>query len=452
MHRASMGLSLLAAASLGPGAIAGTEPAKAPIRVRMEWLELPAPKDVGDGQPVTYSAMQFFRAIDPDTGKPFDATYRQLGADPRHVRRQFALEGRRFLLGEPIVLEFRVALLGPGTWREETYGRNRVRRNPHLFLLMRHADGTWVRDPYGPGYGRGHGGVIANRVVRQGKSDSQWFGVQRWCLVDRPGTYDLYCFQLERGHPMIGDHPPPDRRAGKPSNEAPASQTNHRPHSPLLDRVPAHVRRRAAAHFEAGRISDFAHLRLEIRQGTRAEEDAMTRRWTALAARDPRERQVGHPIPEKVHGIRDAIVWARQDHFLPLLEKWIDRPSIDVAFSPAKWECVKGLAVRASARAMARLMGLGRARAFWVLATLHANHRPRLVPWLIRWATHDDPEVRRKAVAWLRGWTGQRFEPERPPGAGARELSLDDCRQIQRMAEHWWQRHRAELAASPARR
>ena len=48
-------------------------------------------------------------------------------------------------------MEFRIELDGKGEWREPVGGNYRARgRDDNFFFLMRHEDGTWVRDPYAP--------------------------------------------------------------------------------------------------------------------------------------------------------------------------------------------------------------------------------------------------------------------------------------------------------------
>jgi hypothetical protein len=373
-----------------------------------------------------------------------------LGADPADLVRTFRLEKEDLLLGEPIRLEFAVALNGAGTWREEVILNSvtRERRNHFLFLLMRHADGTWVRDPLGAGYGAMHGTGGYPAVVRPGQPVSQWFGVQRWCLLTRPGTYDLYCFQLEREH---GEYDYCTRTL----DATPASWTlEPGTVNPLLKQIPPDVLEVAKRHFDAGRTGDFAHLTLRVREGTGDERSRMVRSWTEEAIRGPdiappRERSPN----DRFSALCDALIYAKQDDFLPVVERWLGYPPevTTLAGDGLHVICREGLALRASPAAMALLEKPGVSRAWLTIILAHPTHRPALMPWVIRHVLHEDPDVRRGFVLTLQSWSGQVFVPDRDGKKAEPPWTLEECERAQEAAKRWWEKHEAEFTADPTR-
>jgi len=96
------------------------------------------------GDPPTSSAARITRVVDPATGKAYDPSNKELGCDPNRLRRTFRLEAPRVLLGEPILVEFRTELDGPGIWEEQFGGNSRgsLGRDDSFLFLMRHEDGT----------------------------------------------------------------------------------------------------------------------------------------------------------------------------------------------------------------------------------------------------------------------------------------------------------------------
>src|SRR5947209_4453866 len=96
-----------------PAACLGDEPRtiKVDVTVRADSLGL-APA----GDPPTFSALRISRVVDPATGEPYDRSNDVLGCDPADLRRTFRLESPEVLLGEPILVDFRIELDGPGRW------------------------------------------------------------------------------------------------------------------------------------------------------------------------------------------------------------------------------------------------------------------------------------------------------------------------------------------------
>ena len=58
-----------------------------------------------------HSAIEIRRAINTETGKPFDSSY-SFACDLKDLRREFKLEKTEFFLGEPILVEFQIELNG----------------------------------------------------------------------------------------------------------------------------------------------------------------------------------------------------------------------------------------------------------------------------------------------------------------------------------------------------
>ena len=91
------------------------EPRKIPLDLTFESDHVQAPPA---GDPPTFSAAPVSRVLDPASGKPYDRSNEGLGCDPAGLRRTFRLESADVLLGEPILVEFRIEMDGEGRWRE----------------------------------------------------------------------------------------------------------------------------------------------------------------------------------------------------------------------------------------------------------------------------------------------------------------------------------------------
>jgi hypothetical protein len=157
------------------------------------------------GDPPTLSAIRIPRVVDPETGKPYDRSNRVLRCDPARLRRTFRLEASDVILGEPILVELRVELDGPGEWDEEVGGNYRgLGRDGDFYFLMRHRDGAWVPDIYEGHAVSSFGGLSGSSAVRRDEPFSRWFAVQQWCAIDRPGVYDLYAFHWGNGTRPVG--------------------------------------------------------------------------------------------------------------------------------------------------------------------------------------------------------------------------------------------------------
>lgn len=421
--------------------------------IRAEWTELPPSvgKPEGGEQTMTLSALRILRAIDPKTEKPYDKTRDIFGCDPADLRRTFRLEKNEFLLGEPILVEFRIELDGPGEWDERIGGNYRARgRDDNFFFLMRHEDGTWVRDRYPPKQGYIGGGISSLHELKQNQLISYWHPVQRWCAVDRPGKYDLYCFQVAHGHTVVGrrqaliaalpdkvkkdhfvnaDGGLIDSKTGKCSERYYITWPMHKwDASPLTKKIPADVVERAGKSWDVQNVMDFAHLRMVVRQGSDRERQQMVKYWTNIA-----ESGAKRAMPtRRATAARQAICFAQQDDFLPLIEKWI---------ATASQGDLCGLAMRPSPEATAMLLKAASPNAVAAMSYLCPDRIPDVLPQLIKWLTHEDQRMRAESEYRLHRWTGQAFSRDWK-GYHCQRPTLEEGRKMQPMWQEWWDKNK----------
>ena len=163
---------------------------KVDVALKREHVALPR-----SGDPPTLSTVMISRVIDPKTGRPYDRSNSVLGVDLGHLRRTFRLEASEALLGEPVLVEFRIELDGPGRWDEPVGGFSRgLGRDGRFFFVMRHKDGAWVPDIFEGHDTASFGGPGGLARVERGQPEASWHAVQAWCAIDRAGVYDLYAF------------------------------------------------------------------------------------------------------------------------------------------------------------------------------------------------------------------------------------------------------------------
>jgi len=432
-----------------------------------EWIELARPTDPCPGRVTAMSALHLCRAVDPETGEP----YNEGGCDPTKLRRAFRLEKAEYLLGEPILVELRIGLDGPGEWDEPTGGNYRARgRDDNFLFVMRRDDGTWVRDPYAPIW-MYMGGFCGGYTVTQSKPGSQWLAVQEWCAIDRPGRYDLFCFhcahdwrtigwhtamwaalpdEVREGHVLNADGDLVDAATGKASDRytlerrwvsIDKGRDGVRRRTPLYDDLPEAALEQIPELWGAEETADFAHFQITIREGTDAERRAMIEYW-AKEASGPTDDALDWP--ERTAAAWNAIVSAQQDDFLPLLAEWID------ADPDRTWGIADGLAMRPSAASTALLLTCDPNRAIGGLYYLRDDKLADVIPHVIEWLTHDEPEVRRLSEHYLRKWTGQSFghtwddsDPAHP--------TLEESKAMQPAWREWWTEHEEGFSPVPRR-
>lgn len=430
-----------------------------------DWVRLPVPEGArAPGRVVALSAVRILRAVDPETKEAYDASNEALGCDPATLRREFRLEKAEFLLGEPILVELRIALEGNGAWREEFGGCYRARgRDDNFLFLMRHEDGTWVADPYAP-VTIYMGGIGSSFVVPERESHSSWLAVQRWCAIERPGKYDLYCFHAAHGYTVIGrreallaglpdevmkDHRLDEncmlvdsatgersKRYGLSTRHLPLGDGKSWDRTPIWRDLPLGVTgyARETNAWPVEQTSDFAHFKIIIREGTAEERQAMVERWSSKAA-GPQDDRSWY---EKADAARQAIQFAVQDDFLPLIAEWI-RFDLDVDYNN-----FTALAMRPSDASTELLLKAGAKDAVRGMYYLRKEKIADALPHAIEWLTAEDVEVRRQAEWYLRKWTGESFGHSWE-GEDAEHPTTEEGAAMQPLWRVWWDEHKADF-------
>lgn len=443
--------------SYGKAEEKGAKPEEIPVdmHISAEWiLLLPLESEIyADSHSTMRSTLRILRAVDPETGKPYEKGNEGFNCNPMDVRRAFRLEKREFLLGEPLLVEFRVELDGPGEWAEPIGGNYRARgRDDNFLFLMRHEDGTWVRDPYAP-INAYMGGLSSSYQVKGGKPLSYWLPVQRWCAINRPGTYELYCFQAAHGYAVVGQRQP--LTVGMPANvkkdhffdkngnliDSQTGELSKRYSitsrwrrrkwkiSPLIDNIPTDVADYAGESWNVQNIMDLAHFKIVIKRGTIQESQGMIEHWTDIAESDVEETMP----PGRVAAAKQAIRFAQQDDFLPLIEKWILNASQASDFY--------GLAMRQSPKATAMLLQAANPNAIAAMYYLHPDRIPDVIPQLIELLTHENNRMRAEAEMRLHTWTGQAFLRDWR-GYHHQRPTLEEARRMQPMWKEWWEENK----------
>jgi hypothetical protein len=450
---------------LAPSYTIGEEPEviSVDLHIRAEWFQLaPSVYEMNDHTgAMARSALRTLRAIDPDSGELYDNSKIPLDCDPGNLRRTFRLEKEKFLLGEPILVEFRVELEGPGKWQEFIGGNYRARgRDDNFLFIMRHEDKTWVRDPYLHVDTSMLGGRIGSCEVRRDKPLSYWFPVQRWCAVDKPGRYELYCLQSAPGylrsqvwgerqalnanipdyvkidHYMDENGVLIDSKTGERSERYAVGSVwqKHEWDSPLVEYIPSDVVEHAERFWSVREVADFAHFTITVRQGSDEERKQMIEYWTGIA-----EPGIGEDMPaERSTAAVYAIQHALQGDFLPLIEKWIfTKPG---SVNPVA--LFNGLAMRSSSESLAMLLRSGDPLALQAMSLFLPSDRiPEVIPQLIEWLTHENSQVRLDSETLLCMWTGQAF-PYDPRSYYYQQPTIEEARGFQSMWKAWWEKNK----------
>ncbi len=416
------------------------------VHVRTDWI----PLDAARLEPHSRSAVAIARAYDAETGEPFghlDA----LGADPRHLVRGFHIATKTLLVGEPIVVEHRIALEGPGTWKEPLGGNYRARGRDDNFLFVVVPKGLAARpDPHGSDRIM-MGGISTTYAVTQGAPQSYFHAVQRYAVVDAPGRYDLYCLRFSSGHDAVGwrEAMAAGLRAkvgsryrlaeegnglllpsGEPSGKTVVPSWNQVPvPSPVMAGLPSAVRE-ALPITEGQALEDFAHFEIELRPGTPEERAAMVTSWSVVAEGSGRSM-----LANRAEAARQAMWFARDDDFLPVLSRWLDA---DGGVPP---QDLAGLAMRPSRAAVELLLSKGGEYGLASASHIDATLVPLAFGLIIERLDDPDEGVRSFAFDALARWSGQRFGA--PWSGYARERpTLDEARALQIQVRAWWAEHR----------
>ena len=312
--------------------------------------------------------------------------------DPVKARRTFRLESSDVLLGEPVLVEFRVELDGPGVWEEPVFSPRGGRCGPSF--LMRHEDGTWVPDIF-----EGHelmtlGGVGGVHEVKRGEPYSKWLAVQQWCAIERPGVYQLYA---------IGSGPDSLPKAAGSIPDVVKSKLKTAEHA-----------------------TDFARFTLTVRRGDDRQRRVMVERWT--------RRADGEFNWGRDSAARTAMALARQDDFLPELGRRLRDENASLG------EVYLGLAMRDDPRAVDLLFEAVGSQGIEAMPFLRPSRVPAAIPRLIDRLTDDDHATRAQAEDVLRGWTGQDFG-HTWKGFNYKRPTLEEGRAMQPTYRSWWMKN-----------
>jgi hypothetical protein len=320
------------------------------------------------------------------------------GDEPKAKPRiSLRLDSAEVLLGEPILVERRVEVDGPGLW-EEPVGSLRGGRGGGIFL-MRHEDGSWVADTFEGHELQTFGGIGGTVEVKKGEPHSEWQPVQEWCAIERPGVYDLYAI-------------------GWGIDPAPKLDP------PLADDVLARIK-------ATGRKGEIVRFTLTVRQGDEKQRRAMVERWI-------KETEEGDPDSHRDSAARTAMALARQNDFLPELERRLRGQNFLLGYT------FIGLAMRDDPRAVILLFEAGDARGFEAMRFLHPNQVPNVIPRLIDQLTDPDHTTRANAEEVLRGWTSQSFDHSWN-GYDYKRPTLEEGRAMQPMYREWWDKNRKDF-------
>jgi hypothetical protein len=441
-----------------------------------EWVMSPNVTDTAGpgGASVTRSVfLSLVQAVDPHTHKPFVPISKEFECDPEDLRHSFRLEKSEFLLGEPVVVEHRIELDGPGTWEWFAGGNYRARgRDDNFSFVLRRADGMLVPDPYPPLDGMFIGGGLGSfQEIKRGKPFSEWYGLQRYAAINEPGEYDLYCVggykqrvfgereamqaalpdRVARDHYINENKQLIDRLTGLPSKRYEVLLSIYNipgEPSPLAGALPPEVSTYSGEHATPGVMPDVtpdlgvvAHFRIRIRRGTEEERRQMAERWLETFNAPGKGQLLARSYKT---ALRDAIWFSWQDDFFPHVASWVERTRRDEALLP-----LEGLALRPDKAAFDLLV---KAPVPQVVNAFYHLNRERVadaVPLCIEWLTHTDAQVRAMAESRLTTWTGQGFE-RTWEGYHYQRPTLEEGRRMQPLWRAWWEKNKAGF--NPRRR
>jgi hypothetical protein len=430
------------------------------------WIMAPP---VADDSGTTHSViLSVIRAVDPQTGLPFDTSEPELAFDPKDLHHSFRLEKSEFLLGEPILVEHRIELNGPGQWDWFVGGNYRARgRDDNFSFVLRHADGRIVPDVYPKLEGVIMGGGLGSeREINKNKHLSYWLGLQRYSAITEPGLYDLYCMTggkqkifgevkairaalpetVARDHYLDDSGRLIDRETNAPSKRYqlliyPQYLDSDEPW-PLKGLIPPEVTAYAAEQSsgtplrETESFGTVAHFRIRISKGTRAEQQQMVEQRTKTAeSLTRRSTPTGYE-----RALLEALWYSRQDQFLPLLEKWITNHKGPEDFTSPSLH-LDGLAMRPDSAAFALLLKSSPSEVSNAFYSLHPDRIAEAIPICIGWLTHPDDQVRARSESRLVAWTGQSFERTWDNYHYQRPTLAEGVR-MQPLWRAWWEKNK----------
>ncbi len=282
--------------------------------------------------PVYVPADSPYTTADP-TGLSPDSETINLRPD---VHRAFILEKREYILGEPLVVEMRTWPRGESAVFQHTGGSSRMfGRNNNFVFLLQNESGEWVA---GPQAGSDRGGLISGIEATTDEPIRIFQSIQRWCAIERPGRYTLYCFYTE---PIVEDGAlytasvETEPGSGSATPFLPAeirewiAETKTVKFQGLWDSLSPRELEKEFVGWDARWRSlegvesahDFARFDIIIRDGSPAEEEAMVVAWLR---RMEEEQALGFVDRQRnrAEATLESVYFSRQECWLPTLETW----------------------------------------------------------------------------------------------------------------------------------
>lgn len=354
-----------------------------------------------------------------------------LGADRPSIdmRRGFHLERREILLGEPLLVEFRIEIDGPGVWHEPI--------NTHVVpdvcvldgdfkvFMRQHEDDSWVADECvsSPPIGFWSHASGMKKDVTSEAPYSHWLPVQTWLAIEHPGTYDLYAVRFS---------PSVDYQTGLPRVDEGQDA------APLIP-VPNELGELLSGNPSG--ITDYAHFEIVIRESSDVKRSDMVRQWTELA-----DQATEHWLPpmSKAEAARAAIWFARQDDFLSVLERWATGADYHGDGLPPNARNLHGVALRGTPRSIALLLAMDSWASTVALGSARPEHIPAIIPMLIDRLAHPRQQVRAEAYQLLELWTRQSFN-KTWEGSTTQRPTIEEGRAMQPLWQAWWATHQHDF-------
>lgn len=377
-------LLLLALLLSMPAGAQPKTPVEVPLKIKTFWHKLDES-----------SALRFQQAL--LEGKPARAVP-AFGS----VRREFRVPQRRLVLGEPLLVEYRVSNSGATQWDEPVGGRYRGSgRDDNFIFLLRGEDGQWVADPYGEVFN--FGGISTTAKVDKTSTFSYWHPVQRWCALNKPGRYQLYALRWTAGYKLWGRSEAInaqlpkrfrfDQRQGLlEAATGETSQTHqlkldwqagHAPPSPLKLQ-PDLVKELKRRHLDPTELSTVGQFSIEVVAG---EPDL--ERWLSVASQERKN------WPDNKATAARMALWYSQVGSPSHLARWLkDATSLELT----------GLALNPSPQAPDMLKQARPEETLGALHRMQPQHRAKLRPWLRQLRDSPKEQVRTQATQVLDGW------------------------------------------------
>jgi len=354
-------VSIGAAAQVGKPALPRQPPA-----YYAGWVCLPARAGEGTTNGLTVSALPTsIGKKGSEIAKPGDAA-ELLGYDPTDVRRAFSLENTTFLLGEPLLVKFGIALEGGGKWRRDDwlYHNN---RDETFIIVMRGKDGRWVPDRYAPKAVYHLGGVGEFETFDRNTPEIHWLLVQQYCAITNVGEYELFCMKW-------------DTRC---------KRQEHYPVSPLRAKIPPDLIAEISTHpiVDVDSITDYARFNVSVVSGDDETRARMVRFWTDIALSGNAYVKSSHR--GKPNATFRAWEHSLQSDFLPYLKPWWKGSKESERKSPFAWYRISSELNR------------------WEPTPMTRSQAADVIPKLIEQLDDGNSCVRSAAEFHLREWTGK---------------------------------------------